>query len=106
MYSVEEQIKQGFITAENGERIGIAGEYVYERGQPLTIRKYSSVCIRIPHEIIGCATEIYQCCMSDKVKNSKDEDLVNIFDIGLYSNNIETKLDATNIISKGISAIK
>ena len=69
MYSVEEQIKQGFITAENGERIGIAGEYVYERGQPLTIRKYSSVCIRVPHEIIGCATEIYQCCMSDKVKN-------------------------------------
>lgn len=69
VYSVEEQIKQGFITAENGERIGIAGEYVYERGQPLTIRRYTSVCIRVPHEIVGCAAEVYQCCMSDKVKS-------------------------------------
>lgn len=69
VYSVEEQIKNGFITSENGERIGIAGEYVFERGQPLTIRNFSSLCIRVPHEIIGCGEEIYQRCMRDRVKN-------------------------------------
>ena len=46
VYSVEEQIKKGFITAENGERIGLAGEYVMEKGQPLTVRNFSSLCMK------------------------------------------------------------
>ena len=69
VYSVEEQIKQGFITAENGVRIGLAGEYVWNNGKPLTIRNFTSLCVRIPHEIIGSGEEIYQRCMSDKVHN-------------------------------------
>jgi len=69
VYSVEEQIKRGYITAANGERIGLAGEYVFESGQPLTIRNITSVCIRIPHEIIGCGQEIYACCLEDKLTN-------------------------------------
>jgi stage III sporulation protein AA len=69
VYAVEEQIKSGFITAENGERIGIAGEYVFEKGQPLTIRNFTSLCIRVPHEIIGCGVEIYQRCLQDKMRS-------------------------------------
>ncbi|MBE5751423.1 MAG: hypothetical protein E7357_03330 [Clostridiales bacterium] len=69
VYSVEEQIKNGFITAENGVRIGIAGEYVFEKGQPLTIRNFTSLCIRVPHEIIGCGVEIYQRCLRDKMRS-------------------------------------
>lgn len=69
VYSVEEQLKYGFITAENGERLGIAGEYVFEKGQPFALRNYSSLCIRVPHEIFGCGTEIYQRCMCDRVRN-------------------------------------
>ena len=69
VYAVEEQIKRGFLTTEHGVRIGIAGEYVYEKGVPLTIRNFSSLCIRIPHEIIGCADEIFQCCMSNRILN-------------------------------------
>ena len=34
VYSVEEQLKQGFLTAKCGERIGIAGQYVFENGKP------------------------------------------------------------------------
>ncbi len=62
VYSVEEQLKQGFITAESGERVGIAGHFVFENGQPLTVRDYTSLCIRIPHEIFGCAEEVYEKC--------------------------------------------
>ena len=69
VYSVEEQIKQGFLTAEGGVRIGLAGEYVFEKGQPLALRNFTSLCVRIPHEIKGCAQKIYDVCMSDKVKN-------------------------------------
>ena len=69
VYSVEEQIKRGYITAEKGERIGLAGEYVFDKGQPLTIRNLSSLCIRIPHEIRGCGNAIYKRCMSDRIPN-------------------------------------
>lgn len=69
VYSVEEQIKRGFITAQNGERIGLAGEYVFEKGQPLTIRNITSLCIRVPHEILGCSREIYERCMKEELKN-------------------------------------
>ena len=69
VYSIEEQLKQGFLTAKNGERMGISGEYVFENGQPHALRSFNSLCIRVPHEIIGCAGPIYQQCMSDRVRN-------------------------------------
>ncbi len=69
VYSVEEQLKQGFVTAKNGERLGIAGEYVFEKGQPLSLRNFSSLCIRVPHEIIGSAQAVYDCCMCDRIRN-------------------------------------
>lgn len=69
VYSVEEQIRQGFITADNGIRIGLAGEYVYDKGKPLAVRNFTSLCVRIPHEIVGSGQAIYECCMSDKVKS-------------------------------------
>ena len=69
VYSVEEQIKRGYITAADGERVGLAGEYVLEKGQPLALRNFSSLCIRVPHEVVGCGTEIYQRCMRDRISN-------------------------------------
>ena len=69
VYSVEDQIRRGYITASQGERIGLAGEYVLEKGQPLALRNFSSLCIRVPHEIIGCGMEIYGRCMRDQVRN-------------------------------------
>lgn len=69
VYAVEEQIKRGFITAETGERIGLAGEYVYENGKPLAIKNITSLCIRVPHEIIGCADGLYRKVFSDGVCN-------------------------------------
>ena len=69
VYSVEEQIKRGFITGEYGERIGLAGQYVFEKGKALAIRDFTSLCIRVPHEIIGCVREIYRRCLSDKLRS-------------------------------------
>ena len=69
IYAVEEQIRKGFITTEYGERIGLSGEYVFEKGQPLTLRNYTSICVRIPHDVEGCGERIYYSCMRDKVRN-------------------------------------
>ncbi len=69
VYSIEEQIKKGFITAEHGERIGLSGEYVFERGQPFALHSFTSLCIRVPHEVKGCGREVFQRCMSRRVQN-------------------------------------
>ena len=69
VYSVEEQLKKGFLTTENGERIGLAGEYVFEKGQPLTLRNFTSLCVRVPHEVVGSGEEIYRLCMFDRIRN-------------------------------------
>ena len=64
VYSVEGQIRKGFLTTQYGERIGIAGEYVFDGGQPIAIRNFSSICIRVPHEVLECGDVIYNKCMS------------------------------------------
>lgn len=69
VYSVEEQIRRGFLTAECGERIGLAGQYVFEKGKPLAMRDFTSLCIRVPHEIEGCGDEIYESCLKDKLRS-------------------------------------
>lgn len=69
IYSIEEQMRQGFITAKGGVRIGLAGEYVMEKGQVHAIRGIGSLCIRIPHDVYGCGEEIFRSCMSDRIHN-------------------------------------
>ena len=64
VYSVENQIRQGFVTGAEGERIGIAGSYVYEGTNVLSVTNVTSLCIRIPHAVEGCAEEIYGSCFS------------------------------------------
>ena len=69
VYSVAEQLKKGFLTGAAGERIGIAGSYVYEGGEVLSVRAVTSLCIRVPHAIEGCAEEIYARCLADKLRS-------------------------------------
>lgn len=56
LYKVENQIKNGYIMFENGIRIGIAGEFIYDNGN---IGKLQSITIRIPHEINNCSKKIF-----------------------------------------------
>lgn len=69
VHAVEDQIKQGFLTGKEGERIGIAGSFVYEGGRVLAVRSVTSICIRVPHEIYGCAEEIYKRCLEDEMRS-------------------------------------
>ena len=69
LYSVEEQIRQGFITASDGVRVGLAGEYVYTKGQPITIKNVRSLCIRVPHHVIGAGEELFNLCFNEKCSN-------------------------------------
>ena len=60
VYSVTEQMKQGFLTGACGERIGLAGSFVYENGAPAAVKEVTSLNIRIPHEVKGSASFIFE----------------------------------------------
>ena len=58
LYSVKDEIKNGYITVEGGHRIGIAGTAVTEKGSVEFIRNISAMNIRLAREVIGAADGI------------------------------------------------
>lgn len=59
IYSVNEQIKKGFIVTENGVRIGIGGNIVEENGVIKTMTNFNSCNIRIPHNVKNCSLSAF-----------------------------------------------
>ena len=66
IYAVNNQIQQGFITIAGGVRIGVCGSIVVENGKIITINNFSSVNIRIPHEIKNCSLPIIKFLLDEK----------------------------------------
>lgn len=69
VYAYTEQIKKGFITADGGIRIGIAGEYVTDCGTVISVRGVTSLNIRIPHDALGCSEVIYSNLFCEKLSD-------------------------------------
>lgn len=65
VYAYNDDIIRGYITLSDGLRLGVCGEVVTDGGKILTVKNYSSLNLRIPHEIKGCAS----CIMHDIVSN-------------------------------------
>lgn len=59
LYSVNEDIKRGFITLNSGIRIGLCGEVVEENGFVKTIKNFNSLNIRFPHEVRNCSLNVF-----------------------------------------------
>ena len=57
-YAYESQISQGYIDYDNGIRIGITGDCNITKDNIVSIKTIYSLCIRNPHEILGCAKDI------------------------------------------------
>lgn len=55
LYSMEEQLKRGFITVTGGHRIGLAGRTILENGEVKGLRDITGFNIRIAREIKGTA---------------------------------------------------
>lgn len=60
IYSVNEELKQGYLVLDGGERIGICGTVVMENSKIKTITNFSSINIRIPHEIRNCSLPVFK----------------------------------------------
>lgn len=59
LYSVNEQIKRGFIVTQGGIRLGLGGDLVEEAGKIKTMTNFTSVNIRIPHEVKNCSLSTF-----------------------------------------------
>lgn len=63
LYAFEEDIKRGFITIPGGHRVGLAGQVLAQEGQVRLVKDFSSLCIRIAREVLGCSKPLFnQIC--------------------------------------------
>ena len=53
-------VSSGFVTVRGGCRVGLCGEAALQDGRVKTLRRLSSVSIRIPREVHGCADELFR----------------------------------------------
>ncbi len=71
IYSVNEQIKKGFIVTKGGIRLGIGGDIVEENNTIKTMTNFSSVNIRLPHEVKNCSLPAFDYLIDEnKVYNT------------------------------------
>lgn len=68
VYSIQEELKQGFITIKGGHRIGVIGKGIYNQDKLISIKNISSINIRISREIIGASKQSLKYI----IKNSND----------------------------------
>ncbi|WP_274365351.1 stage III sporulation protein AA [Paenibacillus thermotolerans] len=58
LYTMEEQLRRGFITVKGGHRIGLAGRAVTERGSVRGLKEIGGFNIRIAKEVKGAAEHV------------------------------------------------
>ena len=66
IYSAQEQIKNGFVTAKGGNRIGICGTAVVKNNVVTNIKNITSINLRVANEFLDCSFEVFE-----KIKSAK-----------------------------------
>ena len=64
MHSSAAQLCEGYAAWCGGIRVGISGTASLDGGRVMNVRDISSLNIRIPREITGCADEIFNSCFN------------------------------------------
>ncbi len=60
MYTIQEDLKRGFLTLQGGHRVGITGQTVFQNNELITIKNINGLNIRICKELKGCSDEIFK----------------------------------------------
>lgn len=58
MYSVEEELRNGFVTVSGGHRVGVCGRTVIENGKVKTLKDIGYMNFRIAKQIIGASDKV------------------------------------------------
>ncbi|MET3195840.1 stage III sporulation protein AA [Bacillus sp. OAE603] len=70
IYTIEEELKKGYITIKGGHRVGLAGRVVTENGMVKMIRDISSYNFRIAKEKVGIASPFVKYLYDGRWKNT------------------------------------
>lgn len=70
IYTIEEELKKGYITIKGGHRVGLAGRVVTENGMVKMIRDISSYNFRIAKEKVGIASPFIKYLYEGRWKNT------------------------------------
>lgn len=64
VYAHEQELRQGFIAVRGGIRVGVAGTAVLGDDGVRSVRRVTSLCIRLPRRHTGCAASLMPCVYS------------------------------------------
>ncbi len=71
MYTINDQLLEGYVTINGGIRLGVCGELVTIDGKLKTLKNISSINFRFPHLIKNCSLNIYPYIFGNgKLKNT------------------------------------
>lgn len=70
LYTINDDLIEGYVTISGGIRVGVCGEVVSIDGNVKTIKNISSLNFRFPHNIKNCSLPIYNYIVSNGVINN------------------------------------
>lgn len=71
MYTINDQMLEGYVTISGGIRVGVCGELVVVDGKLKTLKNVSSLNFRFPHLFKNCSLNIYPYIVRNgEVKNT------------------------------------
>lgn len=71
MYTINDQLLDGYVTIESGIRLGVCGELVSIDGKLKTLKNISSINFRFPHFIKNCSLNAYPYMICNgEIKNT------------------------------------
>ncbi len=70
LYTVTDTLKRGFISVKGGLRLGVCGEGVMNDNALTAVKNFSSVNIRLPHEVKGFASNLFPKLVGIGIKNA------------------------------------
>ena len=65
IYSVNEQLKRGYLVTHGGIRLGIGGDLIEEAGKVKTMTNFSSINIRLPHVVNNCSLTAFNYIVTE-----------------------------------------
>ncbi|WP_108670832.1 stage III sporulation protein AA [Peribacillus acanthi] len=69
-YTIEEELRRGYITIQGGHRIGLAGKVILDQGHVKSIRDISSFNIRIAREKLGVSEGLLPYLYNSRWQNT------------------------------------
>lgn len=68
-YSVMDTLKHGYLTLQNGSRVGVCSTLVKNDNEEISVKDITALNIRIPRQVQGCSDKIFDSLFLDGLKS-------------------------------------